>query len=551
MNSSNKADFVILAILDGWGLAPDNRGNAITQADTPNINRFWLSCPHSQLTASGQAVGLPRGEEGSTETGHLNLGAGRIIYQELERINLSIADGTFFDNKILLASFNHIKKYNSNLHLMGLIGAGWVHSNIEHLFALIRLAKIQNINKVYLHLFTDGRDSPPTSALTYINMINDVIKREKLGKIASIMGRYWAMDRDKRWERTEKAYLALTKGEGAYVDSAESAIKSSYQLGKTDEFIEPALILDKKNKKVITVKDNDSIIFFNFRIDRPRQLSKAFLLENFTQEDVSWEYDPHSIKYEKTHLSTNGNNRNIFNRGKPLKNLYFVMMTEYSKQLVNAGAKVAFPPEVVTTPLGQVISLSGFRQLRIAESEKERFVTFYFNGLREEAFEKEERIIIPSPNVETYDLKPEMSALEITEQMIKKMKDKQYKLFVINYANPDMLGHTGNIGAAIKACEIVDKCIGKLANIVLATNGVLIITSDHGNAEDMIDLENNQIETEHSTNPVPFIAVAKKFIGKTVTLQSGILADVAPTILGLLNLPVPGDFTGRDLLATV
>lgn len=531
--------FVVLAVLDGWGIAKDSPGNAVTQANTPNIDKFLLSCPHTQLKASGEAVGLPRGEEGSTETGHLNLGAGKIVYQGLARINMAIADGTFFENIEFIAAINHAKKNNSNLHYMGLIGSGWVHSNIEHLFALIRLAKENNLKNIYLHLFTDGRDSPPTSALTYIQKIKEVIQRESVGQIASIMGRYWAMDRDKRWDRTEKAYNALTKGIGHLVESPEILIKESYSKGKTDEFIEPSLITDKKGKPIAIIKENDAVVFFNFRLDRPRQLSKAFVYTDFNKAQKSTGSKIYGHGPEK---------RRLFNRGNKISNLYFVMMTEYGKQIVKEGAKVGFAPEIVKMPIGRLISLAGLRQLRIAESEKERFVTYYFNGLREKPFDKEERIIIASPSVATYDKKPEMSAKETTEKLLIKLREAQHQFYLINYANPDMVAHTGNIDPAKRACEVVDECIGKIAGFVLAYKGALVITADHGNAEEMIDIKTGKVNTEHTANPVLFIVISKELMGKGITLPSGKLADVGPTILSLLNINVPATITGRNLL---
>ncbi|MCJ7614425.1 2,3-bisphosphoglycerate-independent phosphoglycerate mutase, partial [Candidatus Bathyarchaeota archaeon] len=299
MTLQKRTKFVVLAILDGWGIAPPGPGNAVTLAKTPNMDRLWASYPHTQLNASGEAVGLPRGDAGNTETGHLNLGAGRIVYQDLERINMAIADGSFFNNKVFLDAFDHARKNNSNLHLMGLIGAGGVHSNLGHLIALIQLAKKQNYSNVFLHLFTDGRDSPPTASLSYINQLREVIKREGVGTIASIMGRYWAMDRDRRWDRTEKAYLALTKGQGQLVKTPEEAIELSYSQGKTDEFIEPCLISDREGKPLAIIKDNDACIFFNFRIDRPRQLTSAFLVQDFREESLALEFDPYLEKYEK------------------------------------------------------------------------------------------------------------------------------------------------------------------------------------------------------------------------------------------------------------
>lgn len=549
MISPTPSKFVCLAILDGWGIAASGPGNAISRANTVNINRFTSSYPHTQLLASGESVGLPHGEAGNTETGHLNLGAGRIVYQDLARINMSIADGSFFKNPVLIEAINHAKRNSSNLHLMGLVGAGGVHSNIEHLFALIQLASRNSFKNVYLHLFTDGRDSPPTAAATYLKSIRDVIAKEQVGQIASIIGRYWAMDRDFRWERTAKAYFALTQGKGNLVSSFEQAIELSYSQGKTDEFIEPCLMSDGGTGPIALIKDNDSVIFFNFRVDRPRQLTSAFVFKDFAAEKISWGFDPFLVKYTRSHLSSEPKPQSSFERGAALSNLFFVTMTEYAKPLTAAGVKVAFPPEVVEMPLGRVISENNLKQLRLSESEKERFVTFYFNGQQEASFPGEEREIIPSPKVATYDLKPEMSAFQLTDALLAKLRNTfDYSFVLINFANPDMVGHTGNIGAAAKACEIVDDCIGKIANFVLAYEGTLIITADHGNVEEMINPHTGEIDTEHNPNPVPFIVVSRDLIGRPITLPAGILADVAPTVLNLMGVTPPSAMTGRNLL---
>jgi 2,3-bisphosphoglycerate-independent phosphoglycerate mutase len=543
--------FVLLVVLDGWGIASPGPGNAIAQAATPNMNSFTAMYPHTLLRASGEAVGLPRGETGNTETGHLNLGAGRIVYQDLERINIAISDGAFFNNKVLIDSIDHAAKNNSNLHFMGLIGAGGVHSSINHLYALMRLAKLKNFNRVYLHLFTDGRDSPPASSLIYINQIKEVMAKEQIGTIASIMGRYWAMDRDRRWDRTEKAYNALTKGMGNYFKTPDEAINDSYQMGKLDEFIEPSLMVDANQKPIALIKENDAVVFFNFRIDRPRQLASAFVLNDFAKASASFGFDPYLINYTKKHQEELTKMQNItFERGNKISNLYFATMTQYSKILDEDGAKVAFPPEIVTIPIGRVISDAGLTQLRMAESEKERFVSFYFNGQQEVQYRGEKRIIIASPKVATYDKKPSMSALELTDTLIRELANasNNYSFVLLNFANADMVGHTGSIGATVTACQVIDECLGKLANFVLAYNGSMIVTADHGNAEEMIDLQTGQIETEHSSNPVPFVAISKQFIGRPQTLPQGILADVAPTILKLLTIPVPSSMTGRNLL---
>ena len=551
MQEQGQTKFVVLAILDGWGLAAPGPGNAISQAATVNMNRFLASYPHSQLIASGESVGLPRGEDGNTETGHLNLGAGRIVYQDLVRINMSIADGTFFDNQALNAAFDHAIKFNSSIHFMGLVGAGGVHSNIEHLYALIELAKRKKIKNVFVHVFTDGRDSPPTAAKTYISQLRDLFKKQGIGQIASIMGRYWAMDRDLRWDRTEKAYMCLTHGKGNLVKTPEEVMDASYGSGKTDEFIEPSLIMGVDGVPISLVKENDSVVFYNFRIDRPRQLTRAFILDDFTKANSEWGFDPYAVKYSKTHLKPVGSEdlQAPFDRGEKIKNLFFVTMTEYSKALSSSGAVVAFPPATVQVSLGRLISEAGYKQLRCAESEKERFVTFYFNGQQENAYEGEDRIIVPSPKIATYDLKPEMAAIGLTDAILTRLREvPDYKFVLINFANVDMVGHTGNIGSAAKAAQVVDECLGKIASWVEAYGGTLLITADHGNAEEMIDAQSGETETEHSANPVPFIAISKGLFDKVQTLTSGILADVAPTVLKLLNIEIPTEMTGRNLL---
>lgn len=549
MNNKSTSKFAILAILDGWGISSPSAGNAISLANIVNINRFMSSYPHTQLQAAGESVGLPRGEAGNTETGHLNIGAGRIIYQDLMRINMSIADGGFIQNKAFLNAIDHAQKNKSNLHLMGLIGAGGVHSNMEHLFALLRLCSQKEFDRVFLHLFTDGRDSPPTAAKIYIDRVRDVIKKEGVGQIASIMGRYWAMDRDFRWDRTEKAYKALTEGLGSLVKTPEEAIEASYNVGKTDEFIEPSIISDQSGKPITIIKENDSVIFFNFRIDRPRQLSRSFVIKDFSKAGSKISFDPFLVKYKQKHAEAPKEQKGEpFKRGDKIKNLFFVTMTEYEKSIIDDGALAAYPPETVDMPLGRVVAENGFKQLRASESEKERFVTFYFNGQQEIKMDQEEHLIIPSPKVATYDLKPEMSAVELTDSVLEKMKSEEYKLVVLNYANADMVGHTGNIGSAVKACETIDACIARLASYVLAYDGALIISADHGNAEQMIDEQSGQAETEHSTNPVPLLIISKDYIGRGDVLPSGILADIAPTVLNILGLSVPSQMTGRNLL---
>ncbi|MBI4033177.1 MAG: 2,3-bisphosphoglycerate-independent phosphoglycerate mutase [Candidatus Blackburnbacteria bacterium] len=543
-----KTPLVVLVVLDGWGLAPPSPGNAISQAKTPNMQRLWALYPHTQLAAAGEGVGLPRGEAGNTETGHLNLGAGRIVYQDLLRINMAVANGTFFKNKAFLGAIEHARKNKSNLHLMGLVGAGGVHSNIDHLYALLRLSKENDFTRVFVHVFTDGRDSPPNAAISYISQLEDFMEKNKIGQIASVMGRYWAMDRDYRWERTEVSYKALTTGTGVFVSRAVEAIEKSYEKNVTDEFINPAIVV-KNSLPLGIIKENDSCIFFNFRIDRPRQLTKAFVIPRFEEEaQKDWGFDPYMPKYHKTHLFEVPRVK-TFKRGPKIKNLYFATMTEYGKPL-DSYVSVAFPPEVVKQPLGQVLADQGKRQLRLAESEKERFVTFYFNGQREIPFLGEERLIIPSLAVSTYDQAPEMSARGITKASLENLgsfDNSKYSFILINFANADMVGHTGNLKAAIEGCGVVDECVGDIERVVTGLGGVTIITGDHGNAEQMLGGEGG-MHTEHTTNPVPFIVAGEIFLGRSEVLQSGILADVAPTVLKLLDIPVPAEMTGRPLI---
>lgn len=543
--------FVILAILDGWGIAKKGPSNAIKMASTPNMFRFMNEYPNTTLTASGQAVGLPRNEAGNTETGHINIGAGRIIYQDLERINMAIAEGSFFKNDTLIGAINHAKENNSKLHIMGLLGAGGVHSNASHLYALLQLCNREDFRNVYIHVFSDGRDSPTMALTTYISQLKEVMKSENVGTIASVMGRYWAMDRDQRWDRTERAYKALTTGEGEKFKRAEDAINASYNKGKTDEFIEPSLITNEEGNPNALIENNDSVIFFNFRIDRPRQLTKAFVMNDFENAHTDFGFDPHRIRYEKTHVQKASQSKSnfTFERGEKLKNLYFATMTEYGHTLTEDGAKPAFPPMPVVNPLAKVISDSGAKQLHITESEKERFVTFYFNGLQENPMEGEDRIIIPSPAVPTYDLAPEMSSEMLTKTLISKMKEIEYKFAVVNFPNADMVGHTGSIGPVVRAVETVDYYLGKLADFVQYNGGTLLITADHGNAEEMINGNTGQIDTEHSGNPVPFIVINEKLFNVEVKLPEGILADVAPTTLSLLKLPQPEEMSGRNLLS--
>lgn len=539
---------VVLIILDGWGITPPGPGNAISQASVPFYQKLISSFPHGSLQASGEAVGLPRGEDGNTETGHINLGAGSIVYQDLPRINLAIADGSFFKNHAFIAATDHARKYESNLHLLGLIGSGGVHSNIEHLLALLQFLKEQGFTRVFLHLITDGRDSPPKSAMLYIEQIQAYLKSLDFGEIATIMGRYYAMDRDYRWDRTKRAYFALTSGIGEKTTDPLKAIANSYAKGITDEFIEPTIVL-KKGKPVALIKANDSVIFLNFRIDRPRQLTKAFVLENFGKEANTVDFDPYAVKYFQKHNPTVPILTLPFARGSKIPHLYFVTMTEYSQNV--HASNVAFPPQIVAHPFGESIAKEGLLQLRMAESEKERFVTYYFNGQREAPFVGEDRLIVPSPKVATYDLKPEMAASELTEILINKLNSKKYDFIVVNFANPDMVAHTGSIPATIRACETIDSCLSRIVPCVLKLKGTAFITADHGNAEELINLQTGGIDTEHSTNPVPFIAVNRRWEGKVVELTAGILADVAPTILDFMKIKKSVTITGRNLLENI
>ncbi len=535
---------VVLLVLDGWGIGPDNPGNAIKKARTPNIDRYWLTFPHTQLSASGEAVGLPRGEDGNTETGHLNIGAGHIVYQDLPRINMSIADGTFATTTAFLSAIEHAKRNNSTLHLMGLIGAGGVHSNIEHLYALLNLCKQQNIEKVYIHGFTDGRDSPPTSGINYVQQIMDRCEQLGVGKIASLMGRYYAMDRDHRWERIEKAYQALTEatGESCILDPI-AILKAQYDIGTTDEFIEPICICDQDGSHRV-IQDNDAVIFFNYRIDRPRELTRAFVQSDFEQGISNQAFDPYTEKYKKTNIQDTAP-ITTFKRNKIIKNLYFVTMTRYEETL---QTDVAFPPQNIKNPLCKVISQRGLRQLRITETEKERFVTYYMNGQQETMYPGEDRIIIPSKGVKSYDQAPEMSAYEIASEMIARIKMGTFNVIISNICNGDMVGHTGNFEAAVKACEIVDEVVGHIVAEIYARGGVVLITADHGNVEEMINSSTGAVDTEHSAYPVPLLIIGKQFANKPMMLPTGILADVAPTMLSILGIKKPDSMTGRALV---
>jgi len=495
---------VILCILDGWGIAPPGPGNAITLANPSNYLDLTQNFPNSQLQASGIGVGLPDGQDGNTETGHLNIGAGRIVYQDLARINMSIADGSFFQNPTLLKTLEHLKKNNSALHLMGLITASGVHAYNDHLFALLMFASLNKIEKVYLHLFTDGRDSPPKDAINQITKVQEAIKKYNLGKIVSLSGRYYAMDRDQRLDRTELAFNCLVNGEGESSLSANEALSNNYNQNITDEFIKPTMIGD--DFKQTRIQKNDAVIFYNFRIDRPRQL---------TQKIVDAKID----------------------------NLFFATMTKYHDDF---NLPVIFADNPLVNTLGEVIANSHLGQLRASESEKERFVTYYFNGLKEAAFKGEDRLIVPSPKIATYDLQPEMSTKELIEKFANLWGIDNYALGIINIACPDMVAHTGMVDKTILAIKAADQAIKDLAEIAKNSSSFLLITGDHGNAEELINRANQEIDTEHSTAPVPLILYSDPPL--TVKLDKGVLGDIAPTILDLLGLEKPPEMTGHSLI---
>jgi 2,3-bisphosphoglycerate-independent phosphoglycerate mutase len=490
-------------------------------------------------------VGLPPDEDGNTEVGHINLGAGQIVFQDLPRINMAVADGSFFSNPALMAAITHVKKNQSTLHLLGLVGSGGVHANNEHLFALIKFAKLNGAAKLALHVITDGRDSPPTTAAVYLEQITNQLKAHGSGIIASVCGRYFAMDRDNRWARTEKAYRCLTEGIGEKALTPFDAVRVSYDKGQTDEFILPTNIVDPTGQPLSLIRDNDAVIFFNYRVDRPRQLTKAFVMPNFETEGQKPVFDPVQDKYLDSHLPQKVHVYPTFQRAKILKNLFFVTMTEFQKDLPVA---IVMPPMSVAFPLARVLAEAEMRQLHLAETEKERFVTYYFNGLREQPFPGEDRLMIPSPPVATYDLQPQMSTPELTATLLEKIKAQTYKFIVVNIACPDMVAHTGNLAATIKACEAADSALSQIVPAITTLGGSAVITADHGNAEELINLRSGEVDTEHSTNPVPLIIASSQFVGQQRALTPGILADVAPTILKLMGLEPPQTMSGRSLL---
>ncbi|BAH08037.1 hypothetical protein CKR_2986 [Clostridium kluyveri NBRC 12016] len=503
---------VMLMILDGFGISKIDNGNAVKAAYKPNLDKYFKKYPHTELGASGLSVGLPEGQMGNSEVGHLNIGAGRIVYQALTRITKSINEGQFFKNEVLNSAVDNAVKNNSDLHLLGLVSPGGVHSHTNHLKGLLQLAKQKGASRVYIHAFTDGRDVPPSSAYMYIDDMEKYIQKIGIGKIATVSGRYYAMDRDKRWERVELAYNALVYGRGNKAASASEAVTNSYDNGKTDEFIVPTVI-EEDNKPVTTIKNGDSVIFFNFRPDRARQLTRAL-------------------------------NDNIFKGFKREKlDLKFVTMTEYDATLENVY--VAFNNEVYKNTLGEYVSKMEKSQLRIAETEKYAHVTFFFNGGVEAPNRNEDRELIPSPKVATYDLKPEMSAREVTSTVLDRLDQDKYDMIILNFANPDMVGHTGIFQAAKKAIEVVDECLGRIVSKILEKNGTVFITADHGNSEQMVDYSTGNPMTAHTTNSVPFLYVSKN---STELRKDGILADISPTILQVMGLEKPKEMTGKSLI---
>jgi 2,3-bisphosphoglycerate-independent phosphoglycerate mutase len=539
---------IALIVLDGWGIAPPGPGNAISLARLTNIPKYWNNYPHTELAASGTPVGLPEGEDGNTETGHINIGGGRVVYQDLPRINMSISDGSFFKNEAFLGAIRYAAQHHSDIHLLGLLSDSGVHASREHLYALLTLMKQQGAQySVYLHLFTDGRDSPPTAGKRFLAEVEAKCNTLGIGKIATIIGRYYAMDRDNRWERTELAYKALTQPVQRTAPSALSAIETAYKDGKTDEFVEPTVITDTTGNRLPRISNHDVVLFYNYRIDRPRQLTRAFVLPDFEERGAATSFDPYAVKYFHTHLVEADYRTHPFKRSVVLPNIYFVTMTEYQRDL---PCIVAYPPQCVTTPLASVFSDLGLRQLHASETEKERFVTYYFNGLREIAFPGEDRLIVPSPKVSTYDLKPDMSANELTARLIERIALRMYSFIVVNFANPDMVAHTGNISAAVAACESVDECVGRVVDEMYKAGGACVITADHGNVEEMLGA-NGEMDTEHSTYPVPFIMIDEKLAQYPHQLLKGKLADIATTILSYRNISIPAEMTGKNLLADV
>jgi len=505
--------FLVLVILDGWGLGEEEQGNAILQAHTPNMDYYQQNFPFTRLVNSGEAVGLPPGQMGNSEVGHLNLGAGRIVYQEIMRISKAIEDGSFFHNDVLSEAMQKVREKGAALHLMGLLSDGGVHSHNTHLYALLEMAARIGVKEVYVHAVLDGRDTAPRAAETYLKELEQKFSSLGAGVLASIVGRYYTMDRDHRWERIEKAYRAYVYGEGEKAAGGIAALDAAYRRGEDDEFVLPTVIVGEKGKPLSLIKEQDSLIFFNFRADRARQISRTFLVSDFDG----------------------------FARGEKSPFPHYVCFTQYDREL---QAPVAFPPDYLTDTLGEVFSKHGLQQLRIAETEKYAHVTYFFSGGREEPFSGEERKLIPSPQVPTYDLQPEMSAPEVTDEVLRALEEEKYSLVVLNYANTDMVGHTGNLGAAVKAAAAVDYQLGRVVERVLQKGGIVLVTSDHGNAEKMM-MPDDSPHTAHNNNETPFIIISAA--GSFKLAERGKLADAAPTILKLFSMPVPRQMEGVAL----
>ena len=503
---------VLLCIMDGWGINKDCPKDATKTAKTPNFDKLKETEKYTQINASGEYVGLPDGQMGNSEVGHLNLGAGRVVYQDLTRINKEIREGKFFENKAFKDAIEHVKKNYSSLHLYGLVSTGGVHSSFEHVKALVKMAAENGLKKVYVHAFLDGRDTPPKSAVEFLAELEEELKKYNLPQIATISGRYWAMDRDNRWDRVEKAYNALLFGEGEKAANSDEAIKASYAKDVTDEFVEPTITNADPDSRI---KDNNAIIFFNYRPDRAREITRAMTFEEFDG----------------------------FNRKARRNNLYYVCLAQYDETF---PLPIAYPPEKLTNILGDVLDDNGVKQYRTAETEKYAHITFFFNGGEEKSGKLETRALVASPKVATYDLQPEMSAPQVCENVLKALDDPQYGFILVNFANPDMVGHTGVLDAAIIACETVDTCVGKIVEKAKENGVVMLLTADHGNSECMEDPQTHTPFTAHTTNPVPFMLINGQ--GKYELKDTGALCDVAPTILQLLGIKQPAEMTGQSLI---
>lgn len=503
---------VALIILDGFGLRDTSFGNAVAQAHKPVFDKLWATYPHTTLQASEAAVGLPQGQFGNSEVGHSNIGAGRILYQDLTRINLDIQNGGFYENTALVEAMDYVLDNQSSLHLYGLVSDGGVHSHLTHLLALLQMAAKKGVQRVFVHAFMDGRDVSPTSGVKDIQTVLDEMHRLGVGKIATIQGRYYAMDRDRRWERTEKAYRAMVYGEGDEATNPVQALQDSYRKSITDEFILPVVLVDEQAEPVGLIRDNDAVIMFNFRPDRAIQISQVFTNEDFRG----------------------------FDRGPQFPRVHYVCMTKFSESV---GGVVAYKPTNLDNTMGEVLSQHGLTQLRAAETEKYPHVTFFYSGGREDPFPGEERILIPSPKVATYDLKPEMSAYELADAVATRMRSGAIDVLILNFANPDMVGHTGDLGAAIKAVQAVDECLGQVLAAIEESGGVALVTADHGNADIMIDQATGEPCTTHTLSLVPLIVTKQG-----IELEKGILADLSPTMLDLLGVPQPAEMTGHSLI---